>query len=710
MHLFTQIATRDGLQQGWERVLGNSDMAGVDGVSVPMFALRIDQELAQLVDELNKGTYKPGPLFGFDIPKPTGGTRRLGVPNVRDRVVQSAALVFLQPLVEKELEASTFAYRPGRSYKTAIEKIRFLRDQGYTWVVDADIHAYFDEIDHALLLERLREVVPDEALIRLIHSWLGVDMVLDGQRITRKKGLPQGSVLSPLLANLYLDDLDEEIEKQGYKLVRYADDFVILCKSERRAHKAMEMTEDMLEALELRLNTDKTQVVHFDQGFRFLGSLFVRSLIVPSEVKRKSTDAIPVRQPVKRTFPPAPEQAELEETAIGRAFGKALKEEGVTMAEFVDRMVEPVRTVKPIEQPVPAEVEPVHEEDDEAEGTERVSTFRRTLYIQEQGSVLRMIRGRFVVTDGKAYNKTILSIPAIKVEQVIVFGHCMLTPAATQHCLKEEIPVTFLSSQGAYFGQLESTTSANVKRQRLQFLHSLDVEKRLMLARSIVEAKLYNTRSVLRRYARKTEGDALTNAAEELTRLQRKLVDAEGFDQVRGYEGRGSAVYFGVFDQLLERSDFTFSGRNRQPPLDPVNAMLSFGYTLLFYNIYALVRVHRLNPYVGVFHEERAGHPALVSDLVEEFRFVVERMVLGMSNQRRFVRTDFYHPEDRPGCFLTSEARKTFLRAFEKAMRQEVTHPLHQQVLSYRRCIDVQVRGYAAYLEGKGGYVPFVIK
>ena len=267
-----------------------------------------------------------------------------------------------------------------------------------------------------------------------------------------------------------------------------------------------------------------------------------------------------------------------------------------------------------------------------------------------------------------------------------------------------------MSSQGAYFGQLESTTAANVKRQRLQFLHSLDLEKRIVLAKRIVDAKLYNTRSVLRRYARRTNEAALAQAADELTRLQNKLAHAEQLDQVRGYEGRGSAVYFGVFDQLLERADFGFQGRNRQPPLDPVNAMLSFGYTLLFYNVYALVRVHRLNPYVGVLHEERAGHPALVSDLVEEFRFVVERLVLGLSNQRRLVRTDFYEREDGPGCFLTDEARKTFLRAFEKAMRQEVTHPVTSQVLSYRRCIDVQVRAYAAYLEGKGEYEPFVLE
>lgn len=338
-----------------------------------------------------------------------------------------------------------------------------------------------------------------------------------------------------------------------------------------------------------------------------------------------------------------------------------------------------------------------------------VSTFRRTLYIQEQGSWLRFVRDRFVVTDGKNYNNKLLSIPALKVGQVLIFGHCMITPAAMQHCLSEEIPITLLSSRGAYFGQIEATTARDVSRQRLQFLHSLDAARRHKLAEQIVTAKLHNLRSLLRRYARRLQDDALVKAARSITRIQRKLVQAETLEQLRGYEGSGSAVYFGVLGRLLTASDFDFNGRNRRPPKDPVNALLSFGYTLLFNNIYAMIRLHRMNPYVGMLHEERAGHPALASDLIEEFRFLIDRLVLARCNKRSFTESDFTVEDgEGGGCFLTDEARKRFLKAFEQLMNK----PLLKRAggsYSVRQCLDLQVRRYAAYLEGTAPYKPFVL-
>ncbi len=635
---YARIATPDTLRQGWERVLQNSEMAGADGVSVPMFALRLDRELALLEEELRARTYSPGPLFAFDIPKPSGGTRRLAVPPVRDRVAQSAALVVLQPLVEAELEHSTFAYRPGRSYKDAIERLRFLRDEGYHWVVDADIHSYFDEIDHVLLLERVARITPDPDLVELIRKWISVDMLFRRERIPRQQGVPQGAVISPMLANLYLDDLDEALEKEGFKLVRYADDFVVLCKRRERADVALDLTEELLEDLELRLNKEKTRVVSFDEGFRFLGSLFVRSLIVPAKNPGKTTDAVPVAPSVSvvPTDPPPPatphrdvstpvyDRERLEETALGRAFLRALDTEGVTIAEFVDRMTDnPALSTPSLETPRRGVSIPFEESDPNEESTAStepsVSTdgarlhrgtstgvspssaaaFRRTLYIQEQGAWLRMNAGRFHVTDGKQKHATLLDLPAIKVDQIIVFGRCLITPAAIQYCLRKQIPITLLSAQGQYFGQIDATTAAQVNRQRLQFLHHLDAPARLTIARRIVDAKLYNLRSMLRRYARRLNDAALADAAGRIAQTQRRLTGAETLDQLRGYEGSGSAAYFSVFGRTIAGSGFIFEGRNRQPPRDPVNAMLSFGYTLLYYNIYAMARVHRLNPYVG---------------------------------------------------------------------------------------------------------------
>ena len=169
-----------------------------------------------------------------------------------------------------------------------------------------------------------------------------------------------------------------------------------------------------------------------------------------------------------------------------------------------------------------------------------------------------------------------------------------------------------------------------------------------------------------------------------------------------------------IFAHAGRLNDLTFEGRNRQPPRDPINAMLSFGYTLLYYNIYAMARVHRLNPYVGMLHEEKAGHPALVSDLIEEFRFVIDRMVIALCNKKVIVPGDFYYGgsagEGKPaGCFLTDAARKTFIGAFERTMHRRISLPGSTAPVSVRQAIDLQVRAYAAHLEGKAPYQPFIL-
>ena len=716
MSLYTLLI--QSLEVGWQRVLTNSEMAGIDGITVPIFGLDLDNHIDRLREELLSRTYRPLPLLAFDIPKPTGGTRRLAVPVVRDRLVQAAALHVLQPIIEKEMESISYAYRPGRSYQDAIEQIGLLRDEGFSHVVDADIHAYFDEVNHELLVTRLSEVIPDKDVVDLVRKWIMVDMVYKGRKVKRKKGLPQGSVISPLLANLYLDDLDEALLKEGYKLIRFADDFVVLCKSSKRAQQAVELTDQLLEDLHLRLNKDKTSVVTFEEGFKFLGSLFIRSLIIPSKTDSRSTRVIPEGIDVVDAFTPeplTPEKVSTDSGAIGAALFEALDKKGITLGQFVTALEStpsPVQKEESAEGSIgvkkePAKTAPAYEssEIDDLDPDDATLAFRRTLYIQEQGSWLRYVRKRFVVTDGKNYNEVLLRVPAARVDQIMIFGHCLITPAAMQCCLKDRIPVTLLSSRGDYYGQIESTARESVSRLRLQILHSLDEPRRRKVAIQMVRGKLYNLRSLLRRYARRLEDEQLIKASQDISRIMRRLEGAESLDQVRGFEGSASAIYFGVFNRLIKDSGFTFEGRNRRPPRDPVNAMLSFGYTLLFYNVYAAIRLHRMTPYVGMLHAERAGHAALASDLVEEFRFVIDRLVIAACNRGKFTASDF-EKIDGGGCYFTADARKRYLKHFEAMMKKPIYARHSDKTKGFRQAIDVQVRKYAAYLEGGELYKP----
>lgn len=253
----------------------NNGCRGADGVTVARFAADLESELDRLQGSLLRGSYRPFPLLRFQIPKPTSGLRSLCVPTVRDRVLQSAVYLITREVFEAEFEEASHAYRQGRSVRTAVHRIHQLRDQGYRFVVDADIDAFFDNIPHERLLARLARLGLDPRLLALFEQWVRAE-VYDGRRIVRlTRGIPQGAVVSPLLANLFLDELDENLALFGRAAVRYADDFLLLCRSAEETGEAVELTEYLLAELELRLNREKTRATSFEQGFQFLGAIFL---------------------------------------------------------------------------------------------------------------------------------------------------------------------------------------------------------------------------------------------------------------------------------------------------------------------------------------------------------------------------------------------------------------------------------------------------
>lgn len=342
------------------------------------------------------------------------------------------------------------------------------------------------------------------------------------------------------------------------------------------------------------------------------------------------------------------------------------------------------------------------------------TAFLRTLYIEEQGSTLRIENERFRVTHAKESEELeLIELPAIKVGQIVIFGACMITPAAMRHCLIQNIPIILLSQQGKYFSRIESTDDVNIALERLQFERSSDEKFLFACAQNFVRAKLHNSGVLLKRHAESTlSNEPLRKAIAGMHHLEDALERAESIDAVRGYEGQGAALYFSVFEELFEHGDFTFKLRVRRPPTDPVNAMLSFGYSLLFNNLFSMARLHRLHPYVGFLHADKPQHPALISDLIEEFRTLIDGMVIGIINKRLIGLHEFTtlrHEDGRPkGCYLSDESRKIYLREFENLMHRETTHTATGYQVSYRRCLDLQVGQFALYLKGEKPYMPYI--
>lgn len=285
------------LKEAFNQVKANHGRAGVDGVTIEMFEADLSKNLSILEDELKRQIYFPLPLLELLVDKGNGEARKLCIPVVRDRVVQTAVLQEIEPILDAEFEECSFAYRKGRSVRQAVYKIKDYYDQGYHWVVDADIDAFFDSVDHNILLEKINSYITNQNIVSLLEIWIKAE-IWNGKSIKiLEKGIAQGSPVSPILANLFLDEMDEELLKKGYKYVRYADDFIILCKSPVKAHQSIEFTNKILDTMLLKL--DEADVVSFEQGFKYLGVIFLRSLIMtPFEKLKKGRKVLYMPPPL----------------------------------------------------------------------------------------------------------------------------------------------------------------------------------------------------------------------------------------------------------------------------------------------------------------------------------------------------------------------------------------------------------------------------
>jgi len=300
--LMDKVYSKRTLEASWRRVQANAGAAGVDGVSVKRFAAHAERYLEELSTALRTGSYQPQGVRRVYLPKPGGGQRPLGIPVVKDRVVQGALKLVLEPIFEREFCAWSYGFRPGRGAKGALREVDGLLKEGATWVVDADLKSYFDTIPHDRLMDQVKTRVRDGRVLSLIERYLKQEIMDGTKRWNPTRGSPQGAVLSPLLANLYLHAMDVELG-QRFRLIRYADDFVVLCTSEAEARSALVAVQVWTEQNGLTLHPEKTHVGdarQAGQGFDFLGYRFEGGR---RTVRRKSLRAIrgKIREKTRRS-------------------------------------------------------------------------------------------------------------------------------------------------------------------------------------------------------------------------------------------------------------------------------------------------------------------------------------------------------------------------------------------------------------------------
>lgn len=281
--LYDKVYALPNLERAWEKVRSNRGSGGIDRQTIASFERNKERELLELHRLLREKRYRPHALRRVYIPKANGEQRPLGIPTIRDRVVQQALLNILEPIFEPLFHEHSYGFRPQRDTHQAIAHVREAVSEGKEWIVDVDIRKYFDTVNHELLLDAVNEEISDGSVLRLLRMFLESGVMENGVRMATEEGTPQGGVISPLLANIYLNRFDWEMAKVGYDVVRYADDFVVLCASQEEAQRAHEAIRNIIEGkLRLQLHPEKTRIIHHQEGsFDFVGFLVHRRYLWP---------------------------------------------------------------------------------------------------------------------------------------------------------------------------------------------------------------------------------------------------------------------------------------------------------------------------------------------------------------------------------------------------------------------------------------------
>lgn len=330
-----------------------------------------------------------------------------------------------------------------------------------------------------------------------------------------------------------------------------------------------------------------------------------------------------------------------------------------------------------------------------------------TVYVTTPGAFIGKTDERLRV---RAEKETLLDVPMIKVDGVVVLGRATVSPDAINELLQRKIPLSFLTRTGRYLGRLEPEVNKNIFVRSAQWRAAGETAQALHVVRGFVRGKLKNYRSLLMRSNR--QGKVVGAGVERLERAIDPIEKTNSIDGLRGLEGAGSAAYFAQFGQLISHEGFAFTTRNRRPPTDPVNALLSFGYTLLAHDVQGAVNVVGFDPYLGYLHTQQYGRPSLALDVMEVFRpLVVDAMVLGAINKRRLGPQDFVSEPLSGAVALTDEGRKIFLRLYEQKKQSKFKHPVLGRQCTYQEAFEIELRLLAKYLMDEiEQFPPLVVK
>lgn len=673
------------LHAAWQMIKSKQSAGGVDKRSVKDFAKNETENLQRIERKLIDKTFLPEAYLQIKVKKNKTEKRTLGMATINDKIVQTAIKNMIESRLETGFLNSSYAYREGRSARKAVNKVRhYIQTEKNYWLAKCDIDNFFDNIDHQRLKKQLAPYVSDNYLLELIFSFIKMGYVTGNNKwIERQKGVPQGAVLSPLLANLYLSPLDQRMKDLGIAYVRYADDFVILTQTQKKAEDILQSTVQYIEnRLKLQLNPGAF-VKHTQYGFKFLGVWITDKDITLSsrkieKIKTKIKSAFKHQNFPKKYIEatrginnyyarlvPQHILYSVDEYIMRLWTNKLLNNKELIRKKHLKNALKDLYFITDIySQNQSFHIENIVNKVYEQKNAKKITSAeqavkqRRKIYEQKATANTHLHIDGYGISLGitknhvsiKEHGKKIRKFPVINLKQITIASNATsVSTKLIKYCADHNIAVDFVNKRGMAYAKIYHYQSTHDRLWIKQMKHSSD-ESAFEIARLFVMAKINNQLKLIKyfsKYARQTENDVATQLPIIINRIKQILKQVKRLDykpefnqSFMGFEGSASAQYWQWFKLMVdEETDFT--ARKTQGAADLVNSLLNYGYAILYRQVWNSVIRYGLHPELSYLHSYQKRKGTLIFDLIEPFRQpVVDRAVLSMINRKTKLNAD----------------------------------------------------------------------
>ena len=749
--MFDELCSERILLQAWKTVKAKGSAGGVDGMSIEEMDGDIGSYIKSIQQQLKSGEWNPQPYLTIKIPKKNSEYRKLGLLSVKDKIVQQAIKTLIESRFEKVFLSNSYAYRPDKGHTKAVKfTLNIFRNKKYPYAVRLDIDNYFDNIDHKILFSRVKSIIPDSEILRLLELSTKMGMVskkLKWEEI--EKGVPQGAVLSPILANFYLNSFDQFVLSRDVKYVRYADDFIITCKTKEDAGKMLEEASAFLkDRLKLQLNTPA--IVPVSEGVDFLGlnindkrislsaaklsDLKERIKLLEWEGDSFLQSSVEKIEGIHRYYVPLlPEDIlkeldmllitrleELVHANVDKIKGQTALNKTLLAIKFCSQTN--ILQAKRIRNQLVNLYSDLKQSKTALENNDKNKLLikrRKIEYRQKEVEASELVvsnPGVFIGVTSKGitlkdYGKQHKMPPMANLKHITVLcSGVSISSNALAYCTQNGISIDYFSQTGQHVGSFLSQGLLSSTLWGKQAM--MPLKKRSELASKIIYGKLKNQLNLIKYYHKyhKQTSDTLKEVYEDVVSrmlLLIKLVKeykgvSDGYkSDIMGMEASGATLYWSYIKELLTDDDIGFLFRERKGATDLVNSMLNYGYSILYARIWRELLKRKLNPTDSVLHEPNNGKPTFVYDVIELFRCqAVDRVVISLVQKGEQL--------DIKKGLLTEETIKLLVANIIERLNKYET--FRGENIKLLEIINRQVRDISLFIAEDEKFKPYIAK